>query len=91
MYLDAEFSLDHFSMSGHRFWPFTSRHDSAPTAPEVERLFNRSSMPFDEFGGSRTLAKPCVCVETGCESDLEGVDESEEPIKVKFEASGSKG
>lgn len=60
-------------------------------SPEIERLLGRSSVLFDEFGRSRILAEPCVCVKIGCKSVLEGMDESGELIKVKFEPSGSEG
>ena len=49
-------------------------------------------MPVDELGRLKILAEPCVCVETGCKSvpeDMDDYDESEEPITVKFEDSGS--
>lgn len=91
MFLDAEFGFDAFFMSRYRCWAFKSRHDSATTAPEIERLLRENSVPVDEFGRSKTLAEPCACVEIGCESELEGMDESGEAMKVKFEASGSEG
>lgn len=46
-------------------------------------------MPGGEFGRSKLLAAPCVCVEIGYKRASESVEESGESDIVKFEDSVS--
>lgn len=91
MIFDISFSSGALSPSRYGYEAFKPSHDSATTAPEIEGLLGRSSMPVDEFSRLRILAEPCVCVKIGCESVLEGFVESGKPVRVKFEDSGSEG